>query len=383
MHGKAYGGIDILCTYIRVLTTLNWRIHMSRIMSGFPREKVKIKKSNNAIIDDVEALFSDNTVLIEDVSVVIEDGDYILRTLPNGLTEEYLVVNNGYISGGRSIPSHYQVTVKKNTILHDHVNNQNSSKVTMNSNYSFEELLADDIRRCSDYLLNPNDETGQSLYIDITGRYDSVIENFGSGLYQYFAEQHFYDPDISGESLTHNIKKLHNKMLVYQAKNYPSRNSTKPNDILQTIQNSKVFIVHGHDSEAKIETARVLEKLGLEAIILHEQADLSQTIIEKIEKYSDVAFAVVLYTECDLGRAKGESPEKERFRARQNVVFEHGYLIGKLGRDRVCAIVKGNVDTPGDISGIVYVKMDDDGAWKMRLCKNMKAVGLNVDMNRL
>ena len=147
--------------------------------------------------------------------------------------------------------------------------------------------------------------------------------------------------------------------------------------------NKKVFIVHGHDNEAKQETARILEKIGLDAIILHEQPDAGKTIIEKIEAYTDVSFAVVLYTECDLGRAKKAAVDDERYRARQNVVFEHGFLIGKLGRDKVCALVKGDVETPGDISGVVYTKMDDDGAWKMQLIRNMKAAGLNIDANRL
>ena len=144
----------------------------------------------------------------------------------------------------------------------------------------------------------------------------------------------------------------------------------------------RVFIVHGHDNAAKQEMARTLENAGFEAIILHEQADTGLTIIEKIERYTDVNYAVVLYTECDLGRSKEDPVEKEKNRARQNVVFEHGYLIGKLGRDHVSALVKGNVETPGDISGVVYTKMDEDGAWKMALAKNMKAVGLDVDMNR-
>lgn len=153
-------------------------------------------------------------------------------------------------------------------------------------------------------------------------------------------------------------------------------------DMQETISN-KVFIVHGHDDTAKIETARTLEKAGFEAIILHEQADGGLTIIEKIERYSDVDFAVVLYTECDMGRAKKASVEEERFRARQNVVFEHGYLIGKLGRNKVCALVKGNVETPGDISGVVYTPMDSSGAWKFQLLKNMKEAGLDVDLNKI
>ena len=153
-----------------------------------------------------------------------------------------------------------------------------------------------------------------------------------------------------------------------------------------TISNNmkqKVFIVHGHDNEAKIEMARTLEMLGFEAIILHEQPNAGRTIIEKIAAYSDVVFAVVLYTECDLGRDKTKKVEEEQYRARQNVVFEHGYLIGKLDREKVAAFVKGNVETPGDISGVVYTAMDHAGAWKQELVREMKAAGLNADSNKL
>ena len=161
----------------------------------------------------------------------------------------------------------------------------------------------------------------------------------------------------------------------------------KPIKVAESVRGSekmcaeKVFIVHEHDNEALIDTARTIEKLGLRAIILHEQPDAGKTIIEKIEANSDVVFAVILYTECDLGRERHAPESSERFRARQNVVFEHGYLIGKLGRDRVCAMIRGNVETPGDISGVVYTEMDQKGAWKMQLVKNMKAVGVNVDVD--
>ena len=146
---------------------------------------------------------------------------------------------------------------------------------------------------------------------------------------------------------------------------------------------NNVFVVHGHDTEAKITVARMLEQLGLNAIILHEQPDKGRTIIEKIESYTAVAYAIVIYTECDLGRAKEDPEDKNQARARQNVVFEHGVFIGSLGRDRVCALVKGHIEKPGDIDGVVYINMDDAGAWKMQLCKNMKAVGIDVDMNKL
>ena len=164
-------------------------------------------------------------------------------------------------------------------------------------------------------------------------------------------------------------------------KTYPLKDNNCLNKNSQIIKN-KVFIVHGHDNEAVQEMARTLEKGGFEAVILHEQPDTGMTIIEKIENYSDVAFAVILYTECDLGREKDKPVESEQFRARQNVVFEHGYLISKLGRKHVCALVKGKVEIPGDISGVVYIPMDSNGAWKMRLAKNMQGIGLSIDMNR-
>ncbi len=144
----------------------------------------------------------------------------------------------------------------------------------------------------------------------------------------------------------------------------------------------KVFIVHGHDNLAKTQAARLIEQLGLKPVILHEQASSGRTIIEKIEAYTDVGFALVLYTPCDVGAASTEQENLHK-RARQNVVFEHGYLIAKLGRAKVTALVKGSVETPNDISGVVYTKMDDAGAWKNELCREMKSAGYAINIEAL
>lgn len=141
----------------------------------------------------------------------------------------------------------------------------------------------------------------------------------------------------------------------------------------------KVFIVHGRDNEAKQEVARFIETIGLQAIILHEQANAGMTIIEKIERYSnDSDFALVLYTPCDHGRGAHETKVHARNRARQNVVFEHGYLMAKLGRENVCALVKGNIETPNDISGVAYVGFDVEGSWKAEVAKELKACGYEI-----
>lgn len=144
---------------------------------------------------------------------------------------------------------------------------------------------------------------------------------------------------------------------------------------------TKVFIVHGRDDLAKTEAARFIEKLGFSAIILHEQASSGKTIIEKIEAHTNVGFAVVLYTPCDIGGLADEKAQK--LRARQNVVFEHGYLIGKLGRHNVCALVKGDVEIPNDISGVVYVPLDTHGAWHLSVAKELRNAGYLVDMNKV
>ena len=158
--------------------------------------------------------------------------------------------------------------------------------------------------------------------------------------------------------------------------------ATTPNITKAPMDKSKVFIVHGHDDAAREAVARFVENLGFEAIILHEQANSGKTIIEKIEANSNVGFAIVLYTPCDLGRSK-EEKDQLKPRARQNVVFEHGYLIGKIGRENVCALVKGDIETPNDISGVVYIKMDEGDGWKLAVAKEMKKSGYNVDLNKI
>lgn len=149
---------------------------------------------------------------------------------------------------------------------------------------------------------------------------------------------------------------------------------------IMSISKNKIFIVHGHDNEAKETIARFIEKLGLESIILHEQASSGDTLIQKFERYSDVGFGIIIYSPDDIGKSNSENEYKKR--ARQNVIFEHGYLIGKLGREKVVAIVKGEMEQPSDISGVIYVPMDATGAWKMDIIKELKAVNFDVDANK-
>ena len=141
------------------------------------------------------------------------------------------------------------------------------------------------------------------------------------------------------------------------------------------IDKKKVFIVHGHDEVAKLEVARLVDGIGLESIILNEQIDNGQTLIEKLVSNSDVGYAIVLYTPCDH--------VDNLYRARQNVVFEHGYFVGHLGRDRISVLRKDKVEIPTDIDGIVYKDMDAGGGWKQNLVRELDAAGYNVDYSKI
>jgi predicted nucleotide-binding protein len=140
----------------------------------------------------------------------------------------------------------------------------------------------------------------------------------------------------------------------------------------------KVFVVHGHDEGAREAIARFLERIGLEAIILHEQANRGRTVIEKVESHGDVRFAIVLLTPDDEGCAKGGSQQP---RARQNVILELGYFIGRLGRNSVCALKRGELEIPSDFGGVVYDTFDATGGWKQAIGRELMAAGFEIDWN--
>lgn len=141
------------------------------------------------------------------------------------------------------------------------------------------------------------------------------------------------------------------------------------------IMKDRVFVVHGHDEVLREKIENFCRKIGLEPIVLAENASCGMTIIEKIEHYSDVAFAIVIYAACDEGRLKGEKDFKSR--ARQNVVFEHGYMVAKLGREKVISLVDSDVEIPGDLSGVVYISLDSN--WQKRVMKELHAAGLDIE----
>ena len=174
------------------------------------------------------------------------------------------------------------------------------------------------------------------------------------------------------------LEKLNNKLSLIPCEDEDKTSAKLDND---TELSNDIFIVHGQDNRVKEEVARTISKLGLNPIILHEQSNLGKTIIEKFEKYSNVRFAIILMTGDDEGKSIKDPNLK--LRARQNVILELGYFMGKLGRDKICPLYSEGVDLPSDLYGIVYVPIDASGKWRFSLVKEMQSSGINVDANKL
>lgn len=151
-------------------------------------------------------------------------------------------------------------------------------------------------------------------------------------------------------------------------------------------KSNNIFIVHGKDESMKINVARVIEKLKLNPTILHEKPNKGRTIIEKFTDYSDVLYAIVLLSPDDIGYEKESSSiENQYFRARQNVILELGYFLGKLGRERVLVLFREEkkFEIPSDYSGVLFIPFDSAGKWQIDLVKELKASGYDVDANNL
>ena len=174
--------------------------------------------------------------------------------------------------------------------------------------------------------------------------------------------------------------------MIDEIKNYWGDDDQIPSSHVQEIEppiTNEVFLVHGRDEGTKSMVVRFLERLDLQPIVLADQPNRGFTVIEKFERHhAHVPFAVILLTPDDSGALKGEE-QSLRPRARQNVIFELGYFFGRLGRKRVCALTKDDVEIPSDYAGVVYIPFDDHGGWQLALSRELQAAGFNIDANRV
>ena len=198
---------------------------------------------------------------------------------------------------------------------------------------------------------------------------------FGMGRLNPQEELYYLKQGLSGQ--IRKLTSIRQKLPLYET----MIDKAGANDSEATALGTKVFIVHGHDGDVKLQVAEYLEQVtGERPVILHEQADAGQTIIEKFEAHaSEAGFAVILLTADDLGKVKGATNLSPR--ARQNVVLEFGFFIGRLGRSRVVALYETGVELPSDLNGVLYKPLT--GNWHTELARELRVAGIDADLGKL
>jgi len=147
--------------------------------------------------------------------------------------------------------------------------------------------------------------------------------------------------------------------------------------------NGPVFIVHGADHGARDKVARFLEKLKVNYVILDEQPNRGKTIVEKLEEFGGASFSIVLLTGDDIGGPSDKPTSQQLPRARQNVILELGYFMGRLGRDRVAALYQEGTEIPNDYAGVAYIPFDKDDAWNLRMARELRSAGVQFESDDL
>ena len=286
-------------------------------------------------------------------------------------------------------------------------NDENRNASLLITHYEAEDVLRKQINKGKEILAQAWGIAYQSQLDDVRRAYDKWSEynceflkqNFSddSELHNYGGGQRLVVTFVSsrGYTLLENAKSLQNdiqgkvdrldsllgrlELIPYSAAASANKNALPSN----ASSGNSVFIVHGHDDGAKHSVARMIERLGLDSIILDEQPQSGRTIIEKFEEHaSEVGFAIVLLTPDDVG-AKAGDEENLKPRARQNVIFELGFFVGKLGRGKVCALYKHGVEIPSDYRGVGYVEMDEYGGWRLKVADELQRAGFAVNLNNL
>ena len=148
-------------------------------------------------------------------------------------------------------------------------------------------------------------------------------------------------------------------------------------------ENGTIFIVHGHDTDSRDQLELALRRMGLEPLILMNTTGGGKTIIEALEghigKNHQSDFGIVLITPDDIGGQRDGFPQNAEPRARQNVILELGMLFSSLTRSRMALLVKGHVELPSDIQGVIQLRYNDHIRDIVpRLAERLKECGIEV-----
>ncbi|HHC4816290.1 TPA: TIR domain-containing protein [Klebsiella michiganensis] len=363
-------------------------------LAHFMRDTLSLVKRDGSRTDGIKGSVQKDKIFIHRSDIAIGEGDVLIRSMPHGGIEEYIVIEPNFRQGLGSIPAGYQAEVRRKTeATTEQVMSPTSTEVPESVISLLQSFISLCITVVNDDASHPEKhvtayhalrqeilELDNVMTIPSWIRYSqtpAAVKNSvglnvqgGSGGWdrrrQYLQSEmmnilsSYNNLSLSGHSVSKNTIKTTEQISGLTTMGSNARLNVK----------KKVFIVHGHDEPLKNEVFIFLSKEGFEPVILHHEINEGLTIIEKLEKHIDtVSYAVVLYTACDKGKAKNDAELSDR--ARQNVVFEHGWLISKLSRKNVAAIVEEGVEFPGDLSGLIRIPKSE---WKYQLSKEISVI---------
>ena len=147
----------------------------------------------------------------------------------------------------------------------------------------------------------------------------------------------------------------------------------------------RIFVVSGTDEIMKQTITGALRKLGLASIVISEEPGGSKKIIDRFADYKDVGFALVLLSPDVYVYPKGEEATKRERVPKQDVTLMFGFLLGKLGKDKVLAFYREspNFAFPMEFEGVKFTAIDERDSWKHTLIREFKNCGYTVDAERL
>ena len=157
--------------------------------------------------------------------------------------------------------------------------------------------------------------------------------------------------------------------------------------------NQSVFVVHGHDDNSLFDVTNYLNEIGVNPIILKDHDEQGISLLQRFLKVAEQAtFAIVIFSPDDYGTSlkqynADKGGEKTlRYRARQNVVLELGFFLGKLKDFNKVFVLRcrpneewPEFEMPSDLGGAIFKDLDDQGRWKNLLRVALIKNGVEVN----
>ena len=131
-----------------------------------------------------------------------------------------------------------------------------------------------------------------------------------------------------------------------------------------------VLVVHGADTSLARTVGRFLEAQRLIPVIVGDAPGEGEIRLDQIDAYPDARFAVVL--------VPGDSVGGGARAAHPDALLKLGYLAGRMGVARVCALIQPGVPDPGRLLRIKTLEFDEAGTWRAQLASRLKSAGFEV-----